>query len=162
MRVRNKLTGTTFVAELDLRRLSNQHADFVLLLHGVHGENTAMGRVAASLGCELVEWTSEDLAALVLAGFQMPRGEGQHPSLSQVNSLLQVARRRLPAPPNPQPSAAVSKRRIHGRGHQPRPDSVPRGNAHAAPDSSRHRERSHPSHSSRSAPRPTAAALVNG
>ena len=169
MRVRDKLTGSTFIAELDLRRLSNQHADFVLLLHGDHGKEAAMGRVAASLGCELVEWTRKELAALVLAGFQMPHGKRRHLSLPQVNSLLRIAKRRLP---NPKPKPKVSKtqspppgskrRGQLGHAHPPGPNSVLRGNLHVAiPGGVRHRDNSNPRQSSRSTMRRTTTALVN-
>ena len=164
MRIRNKLTGNTFIAELDLRRLGSRRADFVLLLHGDQGKDTAMGRVAASLGCERVEWTPEELAALVLAGFRLPRGAGRNPTLSQVNSLLRVASRRLPTLPKGQSSFAAAKRQSHhGRAHQARSNSVPRAMPHVAGSSHvRHRDSSQSRQPARSTARRTAAALVNG
>jgi hypothetical protein len=107
----------------------------------------------------LVEWTRKELAALLLAGFQMPHGKRHHPTLPQVNSLLRVAKRRLPSSKpkskgiKARSSSGASKRRGHHRqAHQPRQNSVPRGNLHVAiPGAPRHPYSSNPIHSSRSA-----------
>jgi hypothetical protein len=95
MRVRNKLDGGTFVAELDLRRMGNHHSDYVLLLHDDYaGADLAMGRFAASLGYELVEATPEEWAALLLAGFRLPRNSPKHARVPRLITLLQAAKRK--------------------------------------------------------------------
>jgi hypothetical protein len=131
MRVRDKVDGGTFVAQLDLRRIGTGHSDFVLVLQDKieAGHSNTMGRVAASVGCELIEATPEELAALLLAGFQLPRHCHHQHQLPRLASVLQAVRRKQPSfrqarPTAPQPELHAVARKPGSADRSPRRHSA--------------------------------------
>jgi len=94
MRIRNKVDGSTFVAELDIGRMADQHSCHVLVLHDDIGGAAALGPLAASVGCEIVESTPAEWAALMLAGFQLPHERRKRSPLQQLTCLVRAMKPR--------------------------------------------------------------------
>ena len=90
MRLRNKMAGTTLVAELDISRMADQHSRYVLVLHDDINGAAALGPLTASLGYEIVESTPEEWAALMLAGFQLPHERFKRSHLQQLTCLMRA------------------------------------------------------------------------
>jgi hypothetical protein len=94
MRVRDRLSGTILSAELELQPLGKCHSEFVLIIRDSRGHQEAMGRLTTALEYELVEASPQERAALILAGFPLPRADEKRHRLARLLRILQSARRR--------------------------------------------------------------------
>jgi hypothetical protein len=93
MQVRSRITGKKLVARLEMRRVAGQGPRFILFVQQSNGEQQALTRVAAVVGFELVEWSAEELTALTLAGFLLPRAGGKGNYLWRLAGILRSTRK---------------------------------------------------------------------
>jgi hypothetical protein len=96
MYVRSRLDGMPVKAELSLRPAGLGRQRFVLLIHDRRGRRIALDRLSASIGYELIEFSPEDLAALTLAGFRMPRAGQKNARPSRLLGLIRHGNRTEP------------------------------------------------------------------
>jgi hypothetical protein len=93
MFVRNRIDGTAQRAVLNMRKSLNGCHQFVLIVHERAGRRVALDRLSASIGYELIECAPSDLAALMLAGFRLPRSGHDHARLSRLVGIMRGERK---------------------------------------------------------------------
>jgi hypothetical protein len=101
-------------------RAAGRRPRFLLMIQDSNGERKSLCRIAAIVGYELVTWSPQELAALTLAGFLLPRSGAKGHSLWRLAGILRNVRqkesRKTVQTHHPMPADSKGKRAAGRRG----------------------------------------------